>query len=57
MPDISMCTGVGCPLKYKCYRYTVKPDKYYQSYFGKPPYSEDGGCNYLMEDRREQDER
>ena len=25
MPDISMCRGVGCPIKEKCWRYTAPP--------------------------------
>lgn len=37
MPDITMCVSRGCPKKNECYRYTAKPDKYYQSYadYGK----------------------
>jgi len=36
MADISKCSGVGCPKKEKCYRYTA-PGSYYQSYFTYPP--------------------
>ena len=32
MPDISMCSGEGCRLKDRCYRYLAKPDKHWQSY-------------------------
>lgn len=38
MPDITMCGGVGCPFKHKCYRYTATPDPYRQSYFVVSPY-------------------
>lgn len=45
MPDISMCTGLGCPFKEQCYRAQARPD-IYQSYFAKPPYK-DGNCDYF----------
>ena len=46
MPDITMCTGEGCPKeKEKCYRYTANPDMYGQSYFKDPPHKE-GDCEY-----------
>lgn len=32
MPDISMCYNVNCKKRFNCYRYIVKPDKYWQSY-------------------------
>ena len=31
MADITMCTG-NCPVKEKCYRYMVKPNKDWQTY-------------------------
>lgn len=31
-PDISMCDNKSCPLNSKCYRFTAKPNKFYQSY-------------------------
>lgn len=37
MADITMCFGMGCPLKEQCYRYTAKADEY-QSYFVGLPY-------------------
>jgi hypothetical protein len=37
MPDISMCTGTGCPLKETCYRHTAQPNERGQSWFGNPP--------------------
>jgi len=33
MPDISMCRDVECPSRYECYRFMVKPDRFWQSYF------------------------
>lgn len=47
MPDISMCSGKGCPYKDSCYRRTATPS-YYQSYFSVPPI-EDGECKYYWE--------
>lgn len=32
MADITMCTGTGCPLREKCYRYTATPNEYRQSF-------------------------
>lgn len=32
MPDISMCKNEDCKDKDSCYRYTAKPDPYWQSY-------------------------
>jgi len=42
MPDITMCSGKGCPLKEKCYRFTAKPSDYRQAYFLNPPVEKDG---------------
>jgi len=42
MPDITMCTGEGCPKKETCYRFTAIPGRY-QSFFVAPPYK-DGDC-------------
>lgn len=36
-PDITMCSGKGCPLKDSCYRYTA-PRSEYQSFFLSPPF-------------------
>jgi len=46
MPDITMCEGKDCPLKDECYRFTVMPSEYWQSYFTKVPYK-DGECEYF----------
>jgi hypothetical protein len=43
-PDITMCLGTDCPYKETCYRYTAKPNEYYQSYFTEPPIK-DGKCD------------
>ena len=40
MPDITMCDGVNCPLKMKCYRFLAKPDGL-QSYFVDTPYDQE----------------
>jgi hypothetical protein len=37
MADISMCTGLNCPLKENCYRHKATPG-IWQSYFTIPPY-------------------
>lgn len=50
MPDISMCTGKGCPIKDTCYRHTAKVSEYErQSFFVTPPVKADGTCEYWME--------
>jgi len=36
MPDISMCNGYDCPKRNKCYRFTARPDEYWQSYMNPP---------------------
>lgn len=48
MPDITMCRGVNCPLKDKCYRFMAKPDDY-QAYFAISPIK-DGKCDYYWVD-------
>lgn len=53
MPDITMCTGVGCPQRDQCYRATVAPLEHRQSYFQTPPVQADGTCAYFSPaDRR-----
>jgi hypothetical protein len=37
MPDITMCSGHGCPLKNQCYRFRALTYGR-QDYFGRPPY-------------------
>jgi hypothetical protein len=52
MPDISMCSGDGCPIKERCHRFTATPNEYRQSYFVNPPY-ENGKCVYYWGDAHE----
>lgn len=56
MPDITMCTGVGCPLKETCYRYKAKPDEWWQSFFMTPPF-EKGKCEHYWEIRGKNNEK
>ena len=44
MSDITMCLGTDCPYKETCYRYTAKPNEYWQCYFTEPPIK-DGQCD------------
>jgi hypothetical protein len=41
MPDITMCTGVGCPRAQICYRKVATPSMLLQSYFVTPPFNKD----------------
>jgi hypothetical protein len=52
MPDITMCPGTNCPYKETCYRYTAKPDEYWQSYFMEAPIK-DGKCDMYWGDNAE----
>jgi len=45
MPDITMCHGLECPKKEKCYRYKAIPGMM-QSYFTNPPYKENECDNF-----------
>lgn len=45
MPDITMCNGGDCPRKKDCYRHVATPSRF-QSYFAKPPFSAEDGCDY-----------
>lgn len=36
MPDFTMCSGDGCPLKDDCKRFLASPSDY-QSFFVNPP--------------------
>ena len=38
MPDITMCSGIGCPIKKLCRRFTATPDSCWQAYFVSVPY-------------------
>jgi hypothetical protein len=48
MIDISKCSGLGCPMKKRCYRFMAKSDTY-QSFFTKPPIKK-GKCEYYWKD-------
>ena len=37
MPDVSMCSGDGCPIREECYRHTATPTPMRQSWFVTPP--------------------
>jgi hypothetical protein len=52
MSDITMCVGTNCPQKETCYRYTAKPNEYWQSYFSVPPIK-DGKCDMYWGDNSE----
>lgn len=52
MPDISKCVGVDCPLRDTCYRYTSKPDKYWQSYGDFSFDKENNECKYYWKNER-----
>ena len=45
MPDITMCTGEGCPMAEQCYRRRARPS-HWQSYFASPPVR-DGKCEHF----------
>ena len=46
MPDMSMCSGIECPLKEICYRYKAVPG-FMQSHFAEVPYnSEEDKCDF-----------
>lgn len=48
--DITKCSGVGCKLKFGCYRFKAIPSEFKQSYFLSPPVEEQQGvqtCGYF----------
>jgi hypothetical protein len=44
--DITLCSGLGCPLSKSCFRALAKGNPEYQSYFMGIPLKEDGTCDY-----------
>lgn len=48
MPDITKCSGEGCPKSQSCYRYTAEADDY-QSFFVTPPIK-DKECDHYWKD-------
>jgi len=50
MADISKCSGVECPLKETCYRYTAKAG-FMKSNLGSAPYDkEKEECSYYYKE-------
>ena len=45
MADITMCSGLKCPLKSNCYRALAIPNEFRQSYFLALPFDGEG-CKY-----------
>jgi hypothetical protein len=39
--DITKCTGINCPIKEQCRRFTAKDSERNQSYFAEPPIKND----------------
>ncbi len=55
--DITMCSGQGCPIKEKCYRFTAKPSEFRQSYFLDTPIKIKDGvakCDHYWGESQEQ---
>jgi hypothetical protein len=53
MSDITMCEGIDCPIRSKCYRYSAIPN-YYQFYFIETPYQYEY-CDMFISTKEEQD--
>jgi len=48
--DITMCNGIGCNLKFGCYRFKAIPNEHWQAYFTETPVTNVGGvslCEYF----------
>ena len=50
MPDITMCTGQGCPSRNSCYNPRAIPKEQWQSWFAAPPIA-DGDCRHFEQIR------
>jgi len=50
MPDISMCANEKCTLKNDCYRYTAKPDEFWQQY-GSFKQDDKGECRHYRNNK------
>lgn len=48
MPDIAMCRDENCVEREKCYRFTARPNPYWQVYFETPKRDEHGKCLQMM---------
>lgn len=56
MPDISMCSGIDCPLKETCYRYTAQPNPLWQSWVTDVHYDHEKqtcGWHYPLIEKKE----
>jgi hypothetical protein len=53
MSDVTMCDGIYCPIRSKCYRYCAIPN-YYQFYFIKTPFEYEY-CDKFISLQEEQD--
>jgi hypothetical protein len=50
MPDITMCLGTLCPLRFKCYRFLATPTANWQL---EVPYkAETENCEYFLENEK-----
>lgn len=49
MADITMCNGMGCEVKRRCYRHMANPSEFRQSYFLNTPMKKDSSCDYFWE--------
>ena len=47
MVDMAMCRNKKCPVREKCYRYTAKANKYWQSYTNGE-YTRKNGCELFI---------
>jgi hypothetical protein len=47
MPDIQMCIKHECKSRLNCYRYTAKPNEFYQAY-GEPVNFDGKKCDYFI---------
>ena len=54
MPDITKCKGDNCPHKEDCYRFTVSPSEFRQSWFLYSPIDENGKCDSYWGPRGEE---
>ena len=56
MPDITMCQEDKCPRRNSCYRYTARPDQYWQSYFAKKPCDDYATCREFWDITKRQND-
>jgi hypothetical protein len=57
MPDLTMCRpSTPCPQQERCYRFTARPSERqsWSRLFGP---DEDGGCEWFMENGKEEEAR